>query len=403
MPDLGGLVQLIAVGSQDAYLTGDPQVSYFQAAYKRHTNFVIEHAEQTLRGTPGFGSTQSATISRAGDLLHRAWFEFEVPRVRTSDPNVFYDWARDLGYACIEHVELEIGGRVVERLTGEWMHIRKELTTEESQLGSRDRVLGNWTQAPGEHDGPWTVCVPLPFFFTREHGLALPLIALQHHEVEVHVQWKSLREILARFEGHGAFADRGLAPGDTLVDPFEPRLLVDYVLLDNDERMRFATREHEYLIEQVQTRPAVPWIKSPQKIALGLNHPVKALYWVFTDESKTKDRADPFQFESALVRGKFHMQGVDRTPTMGGEFFEHVQPSHHHTRTPGRGIYMYGFGLRAERYHPSGACNMSRIDGVDLVLEETAAPPTRGYVHVYAVHYNVLRISSGMGSLTYAN
>lgn len=398
----GGLIQLAAHGVQDAVLTGQPQLTFFKQTYKRHTAFAIETNEMVMNGTLSFGSKMTVPILRMGDLVTRVWFEFTVPRV-ASTQGYEYQWARDLGFALLRAAELEIGGQRIERLTGEWMTIQKELTTPESKMYAMNSLVGNLADAPGPGEESVRLCVPIPFTFARNPGLSLPLIALQHHQVDLRLELAELDTVLSHWSPGGAFEGRGLAPGDSLVDRLDATVFVDYVLLDTDERNRFADAEHEYLVEQIQTKLPEVWDSSPQYVPLDLNHPVKAIYWVFRDDAASVQRGNPFVFESALRRAKIQLNHIDRTPSRHAVFYRLVQPMENHTRVSGHPIYMYSFALRAEDYQPTGTCNFSRIDRAILAIEDAVAPPTKGRIFVYAVNYNVLRVSSGMANLTFAN
>lgn len=398
----GGLIQLAAHGVQDAVLTGTPELTFFKQAYKRHTSFALETNEMVINGTLAFESKLVVPIRRMGDLVTRVWFEMSVPRIQNAS-NYEYKWAHDLGYALIQTAELEIGGQRIERLTGQWMHMQKEMTTPDSKLNATNALVGNLAEAPGPNDETTRLCVPIPFTFARHPGLSIPLIALQHHEVVLRFDLAELDTVLSHWSAGGTFVGRGLASGDSLVDRLDVSVFVDYVLLDTDERRRFAENEHEYLVEQVQTKLPEMWGPAPQYVPLDLNHPVKAIYWVYRDDAESVQRGDPLTFAPALRRAKLQLNHIDRIPSRNEVYFRLVQPIQNHTRVSGYPIYMYSFALRAEEYQPSGTCNFSRIDRAILALEDAASPPAKGRIFVYAVNYNVLRISSGMGNLTFAN
>ena len=269
----GGLMQLVAYGAQDVYLTGNPQITFFKVVYRRHTNFSMESIEQTFNGTAGFGRKVTCTVSRNGDLIHRVYLQVTTPAV-TAATSTSFRWLNWLGHVLVKNVEVEIGGQRIDKHYGDWLHIWNELTqTAGHQLGYANMV-GNvpvLTQAtPAASVVPSTVLyVPLQFWFCRNPGLALPLIALQYHEVKLNVEFRAKAE---------CYHEAGT--GGSTVNDFTASLWVDYVYLDTDERRRFAQISHEYLIEQLQFTGDESVSTTSNKIKLAFNHPCKELVWV---------------------------------------------------------------------------------------------------------------------------
>jgi hypothetical protein len=348
-------MQLVAYGAQDVYLTGNPQITFFKVVYRRHTNFSMESIEQTFNGTAKAGSKVTCTISRNGDLVSRCYLQLDVDNTSgTAAVGV-----RDL----IEYVEVEIGGQRVDKHNGEWLHLWNELTQEDGKVAAHEAMT---SAAAGASK---TLFIPLEFWFCRNPGLALPLIALQYHEVKINVQF-----------GAGPFED-GTA-----------KLYVDYIYLDTDERRRFAQISHEYLIEQVQFNGDDVVSQGDNKLRLNFNHPCKELVWV--------QKTTAAGVVAAAGSAKLQLNGHDRFSERKASYFTKVQPYQHHSRVPdGDKISVYSFGLKPAEHQPSGTCNMSRIDNATLHLKGLAA----GTVAVYAVNYNVLRIMSGMGGMAYSN
>tara|TARA_Y100000389_G_scaffold128022_2_gene125397 strand:- start:16921 stop:18015 length:1095 start_codon:yes stop_codon:yes gene_type:complete len=362
----GGLLQLVAYGAQDVYLTGNPQITFFKVVYRRHTNFAMESIQQTFNGTVGAGKRVTAQISRNGDLIHKMYV---VADVTTSGVT------SRIGHYILKKVELEIGGQLIDRQYSEWMYIWNELCLPSGKTTG----FTNMVSDAGAGTGSYKLYIPLEFWFCRNIGLALPLIALQYHEVKVNIEFA------------------GLATGLASVDGAE--LWVDYVFLDTDERRRFAQLSHEYLIEQVQhTGVEAVTAATSNKIKLNFNHPVKELVWVF----RTNAEAVPATWTDfkEMTTAKLQLNGNDRFAERDGKYFTHVQPYQHHENIPhGKNINVYSFALKPEEHQPSGTLNMSRIDTATL----SSTPATGDEVLVYAVNYNVLRILSGMGGLAYSN
>ena len=268
----GGLMQLVAYGAQDIYLTGNPQITFFKVVYRRHTNFSMEAIEQTFSGTPDFGRKVNCTISRNGDLIHRVYLQVELPDLvvpATSSAR----WVNWVGHALVKNVEIEIGGQRIDKHYGDWLHIWNELSQTAGKQDGYANMVGNVdklfrpTKAEGTKAG-LLLFVPLQFWFCRNPGLALPLIALQYHEVKINLEFRQLSELIGT---------QGTAPTGSLKSA---SLYVDYIYLDTDERRRFAQVSHEYLIEQLQFTGDESVNQSSVKVKLNFNHPVKELVWV---------------------------------------------------------------------------------------------------------------------------
>jgi len=398
-------MQLVAYGAQDVFLTGNPQISFFKVVYRRHTNFAMESIEQTFNGNPELGNRVTCTISRNGDLVTNMWLEAKFNPLQ-SDGLTAWTPVNSLGHALIEFVELEIGGQRIDKHYGEWMEIWSELTLpEEKRAGFKEMIA---RRDAGTSNAPESdkVYVPFQFFFCRNPGLALPLIALQYHEVKINIKFRSGSEL-------------STTSGEPLKFNGNPRLFVDYVYLDTDERRMFAQSQHEYLIEQLQHTG--PESTKDNNHRLNFNHPVKELVWVSRMKdaqpmdfagSSTVDAAASFDADQAWSNSgseafdtaKLQLNGHDRFTEREAGYFRLVQPYQHHTRVPQKYVYLYSFALNPESHQPSGTCNFSRLDNVTLSLNGLKTNVgDDGQLLVYAVSNNILRIMSGMGGLAYSN
>ena len=387
----GGLMQLVAYGAQDIYLTGNPQITFFKVVYRRHTNFSMEAIEQTFNGSADFGKRVTCTVSRNGDLMHRVYLQVTIPKTKGTALSETQGgrWLNHLGHVLIKYAEVEIGGQRIDKHYGDWMHIWNELSQEAGKKDGYDEMTGaDMAAASAETD----LYIPLEFWFCRNPGLALPLIALQYHEVKINIEFRALSELTN-------------ATGLSLS---AASLYVDYIYLDTDERRRFAQVSHEYLIEQVQFTGDESVSSLSNKIKLNFNHPCKELVWVVQRDdavlvTDTFDYTDSSNNNPVLI-AKLQLNGHDRFSERMGRYFNLVQPYQHHTNVPKAGINVYSFGLKPEEHQPSGTCNMSRIDNATLQLTLTADTVSGdAKVRVYATNYNVLRIMSGMGGLAYSN
>ena len=410
----GGLMQLVAYGAQDVYLTGNPEVTFYQAKYKRHTNFAMENIEQTVNGSPANSGRVSVTVARNGDLVGDMYLELTSA---AADSKVAC-WVAE---RAINNVELSIGGQRIDKHYQKWWRLYSELYLDESKKAS----WGKMTTAVDSQ-----VFLPLIFFFNRNPGLALPLIALQYHEVRLDF------DLTDQFSTH--------TDGSTF------KVWANYIYLDTEERRRFAQKGHEYLIEQVQhTGTDTVTSAGTKQVRLSYNHPVKELVWCFSNVAANKntlwnftsasndddvvlqsnplDAADlsncfvpvsavgtplyatgvsTAQYTEEAVGPldsfKLILNGQDRFKEQKGKYFNQVQPFQHHTGSPYAGVYAYSFALKPEEHQPTGTCNFSRIDNAQVaVTMGTANNATT--MHMFATNYNVLRIQSGMGGLAFSN
>ena len=459
----GGLMQLVAYGAQDVYLTGNPKVTFFQAVYKRHTNFAMELIQQTTNGSPSSSGRVSVTIARNGDLVGNMHVALTpVSNVLTSN-NAGFDtnWVAERAIAA---VELTIGGQRIDKHYQTWWRLYAEVFLNESDKYAWGKMttmanpiaqgsLGTVTAALS----PSKVYLPLLFFFNRNPGLYLPLIALQYHEVRMDFD---LTSYFTNYFGASS-------------PVFE--VWANYVYLDTEERRRFAQKGHEYLIEQVQhtggdsitlaSAPSVTGAATSQTIRLSFNHPVKELIWCYQNTVATATNS-MWNFSSSaanvnvtcsplpsvaisplphtvgaprlfsnvgsiagqtvtsnvfwveegssnvtaatamevgpLSTFKLVLNGQDRFKEQSGKYFNQYQPYVYHTGVPYPGIYAYSFALQPEEHQPTGTCNFSRIDNaqVAIAIKGCATTPLQ---RMFAVNYNILRIQSGMGGLAFSN
>jgi hypothetical protein len=397
----GALMQLVAYGAQDVYLTADPTVTFWKAVYRRHTNFAMESMSQTLSGTANFNSKVVCRISRNGDLLHRCYVKATLPANNTAGNTATY--VNRVGFALLKSVELRVGGQQIDKHYASWMHIWSELTHSTDMKALLDKLVG-----PTSFDGrnfDWNsdvtpllnLNIPLMFSFCRNPGLALPLIALQYHEIELWIEFAALADICN---------DNTLPTGDlTSVE-----LWADYIFLDTEERKEFAQKPHEYLIEITQQQEASLTGTNNNSIRLTFNHPTKFLTWaaqqatVENDEKFTNFTTNASSTAAGTIscinQAKIRLNGQDRFTIRDNTYFNYVQPYQHFEGKPDLGINVYSFALKPAEHQPSGSCNLSRIDNVNLEVTPNADAAS---IVVYAFSYNVFRVASGMGGLAYSN
>ena len=432
----GGLMQLVAYGAQDVYLTGSPKVTFFQAVYKRHTNFAMENIEQVVNGTAAASARLSVTVARNGDLIGEMYLELtpSTPAVTSTNAAASAEWVAE---RAVADIELTIGGQRIDKHYQKWWRLYSELYLDEAkklQYGKMASVTNAGTDVG-------KVFLPMIFFFNRNPGLYLPLIALQYHEVRLDITL------------HSTYA--------TYFDTNAVKVWGNYVYLDTEERRRFAQKGHEYLIEQVQhTGVDTVTAAGTKQVRLSYNHPVKELVWCFSSTgtlgtyndmwdttsnigftqlvTKTTATAAANCFVSPNLAGapmvavtdagihsnlwveegavgdadlsvgpldtfKLILNGQDRFKEQSGKYFNQVQPFYHHSGNPYPGIYSYSFALKPEEHQPTGTCNFSRIDNAQVEVVQKTNTAITTNMHMFAVNYNVLRIQSGMGGLAFSN
>jgi hypothetical protein len=446
----GGLLQLVAYGAQDAYITGNPHITFWKVLYKRHTNFAVEAFRVNFTGSPVYGQRVVAVVNRNADLVWKTYVEITLPdtsAVTTAITGWTAGAQRRLGYLMLNQIEVEIGGQIIDRHYGEWLYLWETLTADFDTSMKLDTMVG------GQYSGadssalsckgrPEVLYVPLQFWFNRNPGLALPLIALQYHEVRFNI---TLEDSVNLVTAAGATGAQVSAAGAALPALRDMALYIDYVYLDVDERRRFAQESHEYLIDQLQYTGQQTITTSSGRLDLTLNHPVKELIWVFQDARKTdcsipttggnytaQRHTQPFSYDDIVNRARLQINGQDRFDERYGDYFWKVQPYQHHTggafsraivdttvsaaadpvvsRTAPNPINVYSFAIQPEEHQPSGTCNFSRIDTATLVFDSVTATagafPSKSTPYnfrMYAVNYNIFRIMSGMGGLAYSN
>ena len=308
-------MQLVSYGAQDIYISGNPQITFWKVLYKRHTNFAVESIEVTFNGQADFNKRVTAIINRNADLMYKTYIQVVLPQITVGATNPTWStangttsgfrWLNYIGHRLIKQVEIEIGGQRIDRQYGDWMQIWTQLSTEAGTVRALESLVGNThdlvLMKRGNGLGLDTTCassettiscvsragtpaktlyIPLQFWFCRNPGLAIPLIALQYHEVRINVDFETWQNCQYTETSAGT-ATNSLAAQSLAA----ASLYVDYVYLDTEERRRFAQQSHEYLIEQVQYTGAESITSSSNKIQLNFNHPVKELQWVVQRDS----------------------------------------------------------------------------------------------------------------------
>ena len=452
----GGLIQLVAYGAQNIYLNGNPSISFFKKVYKTHTNFATESIRLNFnKNEISFRESTHliAKIDRNGDLISNMYFAFTLPEVRKryhyDEPNSYscvhgkdprkghkFRYVENLGEVIIKEYYIYIGGNIVDKQYGEWLHIWSELTLESSKRYGYEKLIGNVPELyrPDDYDDyehgevqvpSRKILVPLLFWFNAMPGLALPLIALQYHEIEIHLELRPLRELVT--EDGNLLTDYSLYFEKEMLN-VDPYLECNYVFLDTEERTYFANNSLDYLIQQITLHPYYE-LNANNILDLVLQNPVKEIIWVigrndrslrndwydygdksykrtitYVNETSTTNQKVTYTEQEVLLGAKFTFNGLDRLEEKDATYYNLIQPYQHHTVIPKQGVYVYSFSLNPERFQPSGSCNMSRLNKIQMHLNlMLPSEDTYKYeANVYVVNYNFLRVTAGLAGVAFS-
>ena len=457
---MGGAGQLtINNGDQSLYVIGNPQITFFKAVYRRHTNFAIESIDLTGNTTPtSIGNAVTYVITKGtGDLISNMWVEAKLSSTGISTGN-YANWTNNTGAALIKESEFYIGGQSIERHTSLWYDVSNELMDHNNKehiglnkhscrntyLKSNNGVL------PSLH-----LNIPLKFWFNRNVGMALPICALHKNEIKMKITYRNFSFLVNKSNGDNTNKIEFIEPtSDTI------KLYADYIYLDTEEKRRFSQSSHEYLIEQVQMGGHEDLVYE-SNVKLNFSHPVKELIWVIRQKNAytegdstattgttvdatqnnnlkfknnlvgTTQKNDYFNYSllplgtgAGLVKDldlgylytnnygewfkgcKLQVNGADRFSERNPYYFRTIQPTQSGHKIPSKHIYCYSFALNAEDHQPSGTINYSRVESSKLVfntLQGKDETDNSVFITVFAIYYNVLRIQGGIGGIAYSN
>ena len=445
----GGIMQVIRTDKSN-YIVGNPQMTFFKSVYKRHTNFAMETIEVAMNSYPTVNQTTTTAVipKNAGDLLGSMFYDVLLTgnahtragnSSDTSDKTTtgYLNWMPATGYAYIKEVSLLIGNQEIEKHFSEWFDIWNELTDIDlkehlliNKWNDKEVYLGNYPIANDGTQNSLQLYIPLKFFFCRNPGLYLPLIALQYDDIEIKTMFRKL-DFLINAENTATTAS---------VNP-QVKLFANYIYLDEVERRIFTQKPHEYLIDQIQHNGKVTLDANNGIHELNFNNLVKELIWVckqkaVEEKDPTTDGAtavllneegnavtkgnDYFNYTSPFgtsngspqnlefvggeespepfSTGKITIDGNDRFTQLKASYFRTAQPYYHHSKVPQKHIYSYSFALYPEKHQPSGFCDFTKYKNITLTLNN---PISNANLLVFAVGYNVLRVSEGKAALAY--
>jgi hypothetical protein len=421
---MAGELQLASSGPQEKFFTLDPDYSYFLESFKKHTNFSNQYVDLDPENEADFGSTVKFRIPQnQGDLLKTLSLKVTLPRTSL----VGSCYIESAGHAIIEHVDLIIGGKVIQRLTSDYLQIYSEHFVTQTKQNALEELIGKFPERTAfrrvsnrlivarnalGNDADISFFVDLPFYFYNHPELAIPLCSINRQEVEVEFKLRTAQEIVILTNGN--YADISQQNPQPKIVDFQ--LCTEVVHLDCEERIKFQKTKRDYLITQIQENIFdIASGVNTGKFKLDFINPVKELYFVIQRRGSVGTNefqfVTPFDYDGILEEtgNKYILwENLDHLAlTLDGQeiitkdtgtmpFLKAVQAAIHHSKTQLiRRFYSYSFALQPEEWYPTGQVNFSLVK--EQILDLSLNPCT-GYsrqVRVYAVNYNILRVGEG--------
>lgn len=438
-----GWMQLLAWGSQNIKLNGNPSMTFFKKVFRSHTNFSMESIEVKLNRTDANVYTPTlykVKIPRQGDLVQQMYFVFELPDIVCSN-SLCFKWVDNLGEMIIDNYYINLGGAMVDRQYGEQLHINNMLTLGQDKRDVYNKMIGNIPELtnPGYNKGSYPISntgilpsirgrkivVPLQFWFNRDSGSALPLVSMQYSETELTIELQPLIKLYKLFYNRAYLApdlenpahrlsafvsneNKRYLISDTVID-IKASLECNYIFLDQPEREYLVYNPLEYLVEQT-TRIQRFSLNENNVFDLILQNPVKEIFWVLR-RNDIADYNDWFTFtdddKQILKSAQILFNGLPRMEEKEGWYYNYLQAFQHHKGNPKDGIYTYSFSIDPENGidQPSGSCNMSRINKISMVIK-TIPSLNKDYKYdmaVYVINYNFVKIVSGLAGIVFSS
>jgi hypothetical protein len=436
----GGLIQLVAKGVMDSLLTDIPEISYFKHVFRRHTCYAIETFEEPFNGSCKFGAVSECRLAKHGDLLADTFLKVELPSicmpVETVKSNVcvkgivecfcdmcnkqsnktIFSWANAIGHVMIEYIELQIGDKVIDRQTGEWLELWSELALSAEKRAGLNEMIGkkeannfSYTSFPNA----MSLIIPLNFYFCRNIGAALPVVSLMYEDIIIRIKWRDF---------HECYVSNVPNAKAKPINGFSASVYNDYIFLDVNERDKFINERQTYVIDQLRyvTQSFSKSVKHPKIDLNAFQLPAKELIWVLqrndiainVDNSMSNDWfnygvqknrmiMNKNNINETFTSGRILLNGMERTRNMAASYFRLAQPYKYHRRIPSNYIYTYTFCLKPEEQQPSGICNFSLFNNIALQLDNILIPVDYN-VKVYCVNVNMMVIDKGIADILYS-
>ena len=390
----GALIQIVATGQQDYFLYGNPVATLWKSVHKKITPFAMESVPLNFTGQTSFGRKCSLVIPRNADLVSEIYLQVDLPALANASSGV--KWTRKVGHAMIAQQTLTIGASTIDTQYGEWLEIYYQFALRSDKKVAYNNMIGDTTllTTSAASIPAATVYVPMRFFFNRLPGLALPLIALQFHNVQVDITFRDASQLIICADPTQTYPTSGIPQMNNC------QAWADFVYLDNQERQSFVNEQAEILIDQVQFTGAESYATSQVQSRLSFNHPTKALFWML--RSSLNEAANEWlNFTNAVGYGgadtismaNIKLNGTDRYAARDAAYHNLIQPMQHaEGGVPDRGFYLYSFGAGKSvfEHQPTGTLNMSRVDNIILSLTSQLGS-TQYSLLTFALNYNILR------------
>ena len=423
---------MLTSGSQDRYFTRNPYYSHFVEAFKKHANFSTQYDDLDPENEADFGKKIKFKIPQnQGDLLKTLSVKMTLPEIPGSPVYV-----ESVGHAIIDHVDLIIGGTIVQRLYSDYLQIYSEHNVTQTKQKALEQLIGKYSLRTSDKlvgevvtgggipnrgiiitgtlgaSSDENFFVDLPFYFYKHPELAIPLCAINKQEVEVEITLRKPEEIMVDIDG-----SRVTSPPNIHIKDF--KLSTEVVFLDKSERSKMQKMKKDYIITQVQQNVFDVGVGIKKgTFKLDFRNPVKELYFVIQRQGTRGNGVShgnfvtPFDYDNTALTVdnkrilyenldyltlQFDGQDIITQETGTVLFLKAVQAAIHHSKTQLiRRFYSYSFALQPEEAYPTGQLNMSNVKEQILHLSLTSCPDFARQIRVYAVNHNILRVGEGI-------
>lgn len=445
----GSILQLVAKGSEDKYITANPQITFFKMVYKRHTIFSQEHIPLYFNSHLDFGKKTNCKLQKDGDLIMDVWFVTTLPQIKINDKRDIktkFAWVKDIGFNIIDYVEIEINGKIIDRHYGEWMNLINYIFNSKNI----DNLIGNIPELTEFTDekNEYTLYVPLQFWFCKSSESSLPISCLQFCDIYINIKLNEVEKCYKLIPSHSISCKDIICPFDrydiitqdintgiyydydvvkkrlyylNLNDKFDNKtditsnkynmhpientdlqyinikpqyiqlkdshLLVNYVYLDKDERELISSVQHDYFIEQTFYTQPTEIDNLNRTIKINVKNSCKYIIWQINHDTLLS--AGLLANDKELVEKKH------------SSYYNIIQSCEHLNKQLPKNCYMYSFALNPDVIQPTGTLNASVFNNLKLLITINKLNPNTT-IKIYSVSYNILRISNGLANLMFS-
>ena len=417
-----GLIQLVSNGKSTQFLTGNPQITFFKSVYKSYSNFYISLIEQQINGNPNFNKTINSIFTKSGDLLKNIYLEITLPDINKPNTASWYGYTNNIGCNIIKSVTFKINDQIIDKIYGETIDIynninQKDISNLVLEYESDFSIRNTGKEIPLEKR---KIYVTLPFWFSKNTGSALPLVALNNSNINIDIEFRDFNEMI-KLDNYYKLDDISIKSDSE----FDCKIFTECIYLDEIEKKKFALMPHEYLIEQVQYNgdDIITKFDSIKDIFINFRFPIKELFWVISIDNTNIDpnlindynnvtRYTTYYsnykdtFESLTIK----MNNITLLEDKPADYYRILQSHLYHNSKRNKYIYSYSFSLNPNQYQPSGSINFSNLNNSVFTFKFKnnnnhtlidSGCATNGIIKIYAYNYNILTIKSGQASLLY--